>query len=69
MKLTKDEVVLSELRVPDFLVHGVAVVGVGVAAESGVVQLFADFFGVAVERRTHGNNHRLTGAQPERPFT
>ena len=69
MKLTKDEVVLSELRVPDFLVHGVAVVGVGVAAEASVVQLLADLLGVAVEGRTHGNDHRLTGAQPERPFT
>jgi hypothetical protein len=68
-ELTKDKVVLCELSVPDFLVHGVAVIGVGVAAESSVVQLLADLFGVTVEGRTDGNDHRLTRAQPERPFT
>ena len=59
--LTKDEVVLGELRVPDFLVHGVGVVDVGVAAEAGRVQLGFNLFGVSIERRSNRNDHCLTG--------
>ena len=67
--LTKDKIVLSELCVPDFLVHGVAVVDVRVAAEAGFVQLLSHLLCVRVEGWTHGNDHRLTRAQPEWPFT
>ena len=60
--LTEDEVVLRQLRVADLLVHGVAVVGVGVAAEPGGAKPRLHLFGVVVERGSDGNHHGLPGA-------
>ena len=68
VSLTKDEVKLGQLSIPDFLVHGVGVVHVRLGAESALLQHVAHLLGVVVERRTHRDHHALAGTQPERPL-
>ena len=67
-KLTEDEVKLCQLRVANFLVHGIAVVSVGVGAKSGLVQPLLHTLCVIVECRPDWDNHGLPWAKPNRPL-
>ena len=58
-KLTKNEIVLRNLGVSDFLVHGVAVVGVSLGAVAQGAHASRNLARVPVEGDTHRHHHYL----------
>jgi hypothetical protein len=69
VKLTKDEVVLSQLGISDLFVHRVPIVHVYVATKSCGMDFFAHLFSIRVENWTDWDNHSLARANPEGPLS